>query len=171
MHHDVITQVDADDVDDFNHLIMLLSRYPAGKSIRVTVERIDDRGKMRVIQLQPTLFKKHIDTLRPAYATVPDPSWRGLSVDYITAIPQSATMADPIDVDGCVVTTEVEPDSAAKKAGLGRRWFISKVDNKRVSTPAEFFKAVEKKTGAVRLDVSYATQAGPVSKVITVPAS
>jgi serine protease Do len=173
--YDTITRIDDEEVEDFVHLIMLLSRMPAGKNVTVTVERWEAKtGKTRILQKQVSLFKKYIDTMRPAYATIADASWRGLSVDYITAIGFSLNSDDKaIDPDGCVVTTEIEPNSLAQKAGIGRRWFVSKVDNKRVATPAEFYKAVEKKTGPVRLEVKYSGgQWGEiVSESVTVPAS
>jgi serine protease Do len=167
--YDTITHIEGEEVEDFNHLIMLLSRLPAGKKIQVTVERTsgDKPGKSRVLQKQVTLFKKYIDTLRPTYATVVDPAWRGLRVDYTTALVPDFRREQYIDGSGCVGAIEVELNSPAWNAGLRPSCLISHVGDVRVTTPAQFNKAVENKTGSVRLrmiDTQGATS------VITIPA-
>ena len=167
--YDIITQVDGEDVTDANHLIMLLSRMPAGKRVRLTVERTDSDhpGRPRVLQKQVTLSKKYMDTLRPIYATVVDPAWRGLTIDYATATPSFTEKPGYLDPDGCLGVLEVERNSAAWKAGLRGGMFLSHVSDTRVTTPAQFAAAVEGKNGAVKLRL---TEAVNGSTVVSVPA-
>lgn len=166
--HDLITHVDGQEVTDANHLIMLLSRMPAEKEVRLTVERSDfDRpGKPRVLHRTVTLSKKYMDTLRPIYATVFDPPWRGLSMDYATATPSFTEKPGYLDPDGCLGVLDVELNSAAWKAGLRGGMFISHVGDTRVSTPAQFAAAVEGKTATVKLRL---TEAVNGSNVVSVP--
>jgi serine protease Do len=89
---------------------------------------------------------KRIVTDRP-------PSWRGIGVDYALAFDaaklaeQSATGA--IDPEGCVVVSEVDPDSPSWNAGVRSGMFISHVGDLRVSTPEEFRAAVQDAGGNV----------------------
>jgi S1-C subfamily serine protease len=77
------------------------------------------------------------------------PAWRGLHVDYPTArrryLPTSVLGAFPRGV----VVTAVDPGSPAAAAGFGETTFITKLNGRRVETPAEFHDATASLTGAV----------------------
>lgn len=163
---DVITHVDGEAVADSNHLIMLLSRLPAERKVKLTVERHDpDRRAPQVLTRNVTLSKKYMDTLRPTFASVVDPAWRGLVVDYATATPAFLERRAYVDPEGCLGVLDVDRSSVAWKAGLRPGMFISHVGDTRVSTPAQFFGAVEGKTGAVKLRLTDAVNDSPVVSV------
>ena len=73
-------------------------------------------------------------------------AWRGIRVDYATALDAErltqAIESGAYDPEGCVLVTEVEPDSDAWQAGVRPGMFISHVGGKRVTTPDEFRAAV-----------------------------
>jgi hypothetical protein len=79
-------------------------------------------------------------------ATVRPESWRGIRVDYATALDATAWMTaienGAYDPAGCVLVVEVEPNSAAWQAGLRAGMFISRAGGRRVTTPEEFRAAV-----------------------------
>lgn len=165
--YDLITHVDGHPVTDANHLIMLLSRMPAEKKVRLTIERLDSDhpGRPRVLQKQVTLSKKYMDTLRPIYATVVDPTWRGLTIDYATATPSFTEKPSYLDPDGCLGVLEVERNSPAWKAGLRPGMFLSHVGDSRVTTPAQFHAAIDGKMAAVKLRMTESINGSTVVSV------
>ncbi len=82
-----------------------------------------------------------------------DPAWRGLRVDYPTAVvddegrfPGGMTLADR-----AVVVTEVVEKSPAWEAGLRRGMLIAQVGGAPVGTPKEFAAAVARNAGPIQL--------------------
>ena len=106
--------------------------------------------------LNVTLAKKHIQTSRKAYSEVAEPSWRGMSVDHSTALPESVLShnLNKLDARGCVAVTDVSTDSSAWAAGVRTGEFVSEVDGRRIRTPQEFFAAVADKPGLVTLTLT-----------------
>ena len=90
---------------------------------------------------------------RPTIAT-DSQRWRGLTVDYTTAHPRFVELSLDADLDGCVVVTDVVPDSPAWNAGLRSGLFVSRVDGRRVKTPDEFYRLVNRQEGDTRLDLA-----------------
>jgi serine protease Do len=82
-----------------------------------------------------------------AIATVRPDAWRGIRVDYATALDAAAWMtaieSKAYDPEGCVLVAEVEQNSPAWKAGLRPGMFISHAAGRRVTTPGEFRAAVQ----------------------------
>jgi S1-C subfamily serine protease len=80
-------------------------------------------------------------------ASIRPDAWRGLRVDYATALEASelaqAFSGGAVDPEGCVLVTDVEEKSAAWNAGVRKGMFISHVGGKRVTTPAEFETAAK----------------------------
>lgn len=151
---DVITHVDGQIVEDRNTLLRILSSMPAETPVTLTVERGGGAaGRSRPLTLEATLSKKYVETLRPAFAEVAERSWRGLRVDYPSALPPplSAQAIQGLDREGCVAVAAVERDSPAWEAGLRGGECISHVGRQRVATPAEFYDAVDDVTGEVAL--------------------
>lgn len=148
---DVITHVDDQVVYDANDLIRQLSQAPAAAEVKLTVERAAGIGRPQTLTETVTLSKKHIAASRPIIAEVPDPTWRGLRVDYATAIPQFDERAGAVDAEGCVAVTEVQEGSSAWRAGLRPLHFISHVENQRVATPEAFFELVVSLDGPAQL--------------------
>src|SRR5690606_133005 len=82
-------------------------------------------------------------------------NWRGMQVDYSTAAPTAAidqaAMQNLVDPEGCVAVVEVAPGSAAESAGIKPGMFISHVGDQRVTSPDEFYEAVEGAADTVNL--------------------
>ena len=154
---DIITHLNNEPVFDDSQLFRQLSSQPVHAEVLLTVRRgaTDDR-QGRVLHLTAKLSKKYIETSRPAISQVAPRSWRGLTVDYATAIPP-VKLADNIgrlDPNGCVAVLTVERDSPAWLAGLRDAVFVSHVENKRVTAPGQFYAAVADAAGDVRLQVA-----------------
>jgi len=156
---DIITHVDGRPVFDSDSLILEVGRLPVMKNVRLTIRRGSERS-VRVMQPVVELSKKAPVAERPAVVTNGIRTWRGMRVDYATAMPgfQRRSYVGEIDPAGCVAVVAVEPDSPAFQAGCCRGVFVSHVAGRRVSNPDEFHAAVSKKTDPVSLRVS--TQTG-----------
>ncbi len=151
---DVITAVGDRPIADSNDLILELSKLAVGTTVDLTIERAGEGvvAKPRVLHRQVTLSKKYMDTPRPVFASVVDPVWRGLTVDYSTAVPNyNGPRLTFVDPEGCVAVTDVERSSTAWKAGLRPGMFIKNVGKTRVATPQEFRDAIGKEVGSVVL--------------------
>ncbi len=146
---DVVTHIDQQALYQPDDLMRIIGTLPVDAIIRLTVVR---RGQTVVRSAQ--LSKKRPTTYRKAIVTAELPSWRGMLVDYATAIPNFQRHALDVDPDGCVAIVEVERDSQAWKAGLRPAMFISHVEGVRVSNPREFFAAAAGRTGPVRVQMS-----------------
>jgi S1-C subfamily serine protease len=156
LEEDVITFVNQERVYDKSSLFRDLSRLPADESVRLTVERRDNpRDPPRILTATAVLSKKYLATTHPAYAQVREPTWRGMLIEYPSALPPEigAQGVQPADGDSCVAVAEVERDSPAWRAGMRRGEFISQVGSQRVRTPREFHAAVASEAGEVRLTV------------------
>jgi serine protease Do len=147
---DVITHVDGAEVHDANDLIRQLSAAPVKAEVQLTVERASG-GRPRPRTETVSLSKKHVAAPRPIVAEVEAPAWRGLRVDFATAIPGLDERAVGIDPDGCVAIIEVAAGSPAAGAELAPWRFISHVEDISVSTPEEFHAAVADREGPVQL--------------------
>jgi serine protease Do len=146
---DVVTHLDGRRVYDANDLFREVSRVPPGTRVEMRVIR--DRRTLPAMVVE--LSKKYLETTRRPVARVEDPKWRGLQVDYVTAIPGQTLplRLSDIPASGCVAVVNVEEDSPAWKAGLRRWTFISHVGDTAVDTPDEFHRAVAGQGGDVEL--------------------
>jgi serine protease Do len=135
--NDVITRVNDAPIRGGDDLMLSIGRLPAGSATRITLERGG-----RVFQRQVMLAKFPVQGT--TVVTTPEPSWRGLTVDYATALPefQARMNADEVPLDPCIVARDVALESPAWEAGLRRGMLISHVGNLRVETPDDFAKAV-----------------------------
>lgn len=143
---DIITAVDGAPIYDSDGLILRLGRLPPETVARLTVLR---DGDLRTISV--TLSKYAVRGRK--IVTAPEPAWRGLRVDYTTAVvddegrfPGGMTVTD-----GAVVVTEVVEKSPAWEAGLRRGMLIVRVGRTPVGTPKEFAAAVARSNGPVQL--------------------
>jgi serine protease Do len=131
---DVVTHIDGKVVHDNDDLFLYIGSLPAEHVAEITFERGSRRLTERV-----RLSKKYIKASRPVITTAAPRIWRGLQVDYATAIPLGTA---GIDLDGCVVVKDVELDSPAWRSGIRPGVFISHVGDHRVSNPEEFHTSV-----------------------------
>jgi serine protease Do len=160
--NDIITRVDDQAIHDGDDLMLNIGRLPAGRMTHITVER-----NGRVLERDVVLAKFPVQG--KTIITKPAPSWRGLTVDYATALIeyQSRVNYGDAPLEPCVIARDVVEGSPAWEAGLRRGTLISHVGNLKVETPEEFQKAVAGK-GA---DVVLRLTSGPTkTATITVPA-
>lgn len=150
---DVITRVNDEAVYDRNTLMYELGKQPVAAEIRLAVQRGAEIGRRgRVLEASAKLTKRHVSGARPPYSLVPDPSWRGMHVDYATALPQPLLrQVWPQIPAGSLAVLDVQRDSPCWKAGLRPGTLFSHVDGQAVATPDDFFAAVAEKSGAVRI--------------------
>ncbi|MHB0955243.1 MAG: trypsin-like peptidase domain-containing protein [Pirellulaceae bacterium] len=154
---DVITHVNHERVFDKNSLFRELSQLPADETVNVTFERREmPRQQPKTLTATAVLSKKYVASSQVPYAQVQDPPWRGMLVEYPSALPpQLSTQGlQAVDPEGCVAIAQVERDSPAWEAGLRRGEYISHVGTQRVSTPREFYAAVAQQPGKVRLQIT-----------------
>jgi len=154
--NDIITHVDGKRVYDRDTLMRELGGQPVDAKIRLTVERGTELGRRgRVLQTSVKLSKKHIQSSRPAFSQIEDPTWRGLRVDYGTALPPNllTRMLQGQVPLGSLAVIDVAGDSPAWKAGLRPGNLFTHVGDRQVSTPDEFFAAVAEEPGDVRIKV------------------
>ncbi len=146
---DVVTRVNDTPIFDADGLVLQVGKLPVESAVQFTIRRDDGEKKLRV-----ELAKYPVPG--PKVVTTPSPAWRGLRVDYATALipDQSRSPLSRIDPDGCVVVTEVEKDSPAAAAQMQVGMYISRVGSTPVHTPREFHAAVAGKSGDVPLKIS-----------------
>ncbi len=157
---DVVTHVAGRPIFDRDELFLQVGRLPVEAQVELTVLRENETQNIRVTLAKfPVRGEKVI--------TAPQPSWRGLRVDYATAlpidVPRPATAR--IDPDGCVTVIEVEKDSPAAAAGLQVGMYISQVGTTPVHSPRDFQAAVAGSSGDVSLRLSTSSD-GPDIRVV-----
>jgi S1-C subfamily serine protease len=146
---DVITRINDRPVQNKNDVFREVGSMSPGEVVELVVVR---RGRT-VGPIAVTLSKKLPVTARPSYCRIKDPLWRGMQVDYATAVPSEVLNSRRFDIDigGCVAVVEVEQDSPAWKTGLRRWTFVSHVGETRVADPEAFRQAVSGRSGDVDL--------------------
>ena len=160
--NDIITRVDDQPVRDGDDLMLNIGRLPAGHLTHITLERNGQVLKRDVLLAKYPVQGKTI-------ITKPAPSWRGLTVDYATALLeyQSRVNSGDAPLEPCVIAREVVEGSPAWEVGLRRGTLISHVGNLKVETPDEFQQAVAGKEAEVVLRLA----SGPTKTAsVTVPA-
>lgn len=159
---DVVTHVNGEPVHDADRLMLEVGKQPVESKVRLTVLR---RERQQRIEVELTKFPIRGQKI----VTAPQPSWRGLHVDFSTASIEHLQRVRRTDLlrDGCVFVADVERDSPAWKAELQPGMFVTHVGETRVRTPKEFRTAILGKDGAVELRVfSGDTTKGPETRVV-----
>ena len=154
---DIITHVNQQPVENRSELFRQLGQLPVKAKVALRVERGTTLQRAgRQLTLRAVLSKKYVESTRPAYAQEPDTVWRGLQVDYGTALPPEVFQqhGHKLDPEGCVAIVAVETGSASWNAGLRPGEFINHVGSKRISTPEEFWQVVSQQTGPVRVQLT-----------------
>jgi serine protease Do len=155
---DVITEVDGRAVETPDQLIMQISSHAPGERVQLSVLR-----EKKIVPVSVKLVKAYIPG--PRVVTSPAPSWRGVTVDYSSATPVlsqlprfggrgiESSFGEKFDPEGCVAVTAVEEGSPAFQAGLRPHEYLSHVAGNRVTTPQEFYDAVDKLSGSVEVRI------------------
>jgi serine protease Do len=168
---DVITHVNDQQVVDRNALFRELSRLPAGDVVALTVQRRESpRRAPQTVTATVALSKKYVDAGQAPFAREAEPAWRGLRVDYPSALPPQWNVPDGADATPTesVAVLDVARDSPAWRAGLRRGERITHVGSVRVATPADFYAAVAEQAGDVPLQVATG-QGDSIVRTVTDP--
>jgi len=143
---DLLTAVDEIELHDADELVWAVGRLPVESNVKLQIVR---DGRPRVLQ---AILGKYPVQGR-VITTAPRPSWRGMTVDYVTMLLDADIRSRgrllPV-AEGAAVTAVVE-DSPAWRAGLRRGMLITHVERQGVDGPKAFFAAVEKRSGEVQL--------------------
>jgi S1-C subfamily serine protease len=141
---DIVNRVGDQPVRDVDAVQLAVSAMPPAAATTIGYER-DGRAATATVTLgKLAVAGKKIVVKRPE-------SWRGIRVDYSTALEAAplaqAVASGALDAEGCVLVSEVEPQSIAWRVGVRPGMFISHVGGRRVATPAEFYDAAAKVAG------------------------
>jgi serine protease Do len=146
---DLLLEVNGEAIKTPDALQLAVGSMPPGAAAEVVYERQGQLHNTSVV-----LGKAYLEG-GDQIVSAKLPSWRGLRVDYATAIPadvlRQKASEGAIDVEGCVVVSEVEEGSVSWESGVRPYAFISHVGGKRVRSPAEFFDAVRDAADNVNL--------------------
>ncbi|MFZ1933218.1 MAG: trypsin-like peptidase domain-containing protein [Thermoguttaceae bacterium] len=143
---DVITAVDGAPLHDSDGLVLNVGKLPADAVTRLTVWR---GGTIRTVSVELSKYAVRGRKI----VTETDPPWRGLRVEYTTAVVDDEGRLRFISqaVQDAVAVVEVADGSPAAAAGLRRGMLITHVDRQPVRTPKEFALAVARNRGPVQL--------------------
>lgn len=163
---DVITHVNEMEIVSSNAMLRELSGRFADSEITLQIQRKPfPNSPYRKLELKVRLGKKKVDSKQPAIGINDFSNWRGIKVEYPTAISNLSANASKIDPKGCVVVVKVSRGSQGELGGIRELDFVSHVNGKRVSNPQQFFAAVESQTGPVELS-RVKGQDRPVEKIV-----
>ena len=157
---DIVTHIDGQQIFDADELVLRLGSMPVATEVNLTIDR---RGKRQVIPVTLTKYPVRGKQV----VTSPKPNWRGMRVDYITALPEFMQLARQgrFDPGGCVAIVDVQQDSAAWRLGLRPKMCIAMAAGRRVSTPEEFTRAVVNQRGVVELRLTVGRGEEPVRRI------
>ncbi|HEY5311151.1 MAG TPA: trypsin-like peptidase domain-containing protein [Pirellulales bacterium] len=140
---DIITHVNGEPIFDAYGLRLEVGKLPAASVATLTVER---GGRTFVEQV--TLAKYRVRGKQ--LATVREPDWRGLRVDFPSAV---LPVLDET-CESAVAVSEVTEDSPAYKAGLRVGMLVTHVGNTAVDNPDDFRREVAGLAGDVPLKIA-----------------
>jgi serine protease Do len=143
---DVITAVDGTLLHDSDGLVLNVGKLPADAVTRLSVLR---SGTMRTVNVELSKFAVRGRKI----VTATDPLWRGLRVEYPTAmVDEEGHLHGGGAVAGdAVIVIEVAEGSPSAAAGLRRGMLITHVDRLPVRTPKEFSLAAARNPGMVQV--------------------
>jgi len=153
---DIITHIANQPVDDIDDVQLAISAQRPGATTTIDYEHDGQPATANVTLAKLAVAGKKITTVRPD-------AWRGMRIDYATTL-EALALAEAIksgafDQHGCVLVTEVEPDSIAWRAGVRPGMFVTHVAGKRITSPEEFRAAVQNL--GEELDLKFTTPLSP----------
>jgi serine protease Do len=153
---DVIIEVDTETIHNRSDLFRELSRGAAGQVVTLRVQRSTSTGAVpEILTLQAELSKKYVAVSRPGYAMSAPSAWRGVDVEYATAVPPEISRSDAFSGrrGAKLAVLAVMPGSQSWKAGLRPGYGIQAVRNTPVETPDDFYQAIAGLNDSVDLTV------------------
>lgn len=142
---DAIVAVGDRRVQDMDDLFLAVGTLLAGSEPTVEYVRPPREHKKVTVKLA----KFYMPPDKKSIASNRGPAPRGLRVDYASTLVQRAV--GMIRIPPGVVVREVVPGSPADAAKLQVDRVITRVGDRTVNTPAEFYEEMEKSKGAVEL--------------------
>ena len=156
---DWLLQMNDRPIENREALFRELSRYAADSTLLLRVQRATQpSNQQEQLDLSVRLSKKFIATRRPAYSIQPAPSWRGMRVEYSTALPpemlRTSIRVQGGMAPGVIAVISVEPNTPAWRAGIRVGQILTSVNSMNVQSPTEFYESVQGKPNqAVPLQV------------------
>lgn len=143
---DVILAIGGEPVYDADGLMLRVGRLAPGTSTTVTVLQAEGRQVTLPVRLAKFFVRgENVET-------TPRLAWRGLQVDYATAVLGGPRLfGNPPPLEAPVAISAVEPQSAAWKAGLRPGTMISHVFQTAIDQPEAFHQQVLGRQGVVTL--------------------
>ncbi|MEZ6074897.1 MAG: trypsin-like peptidase domain-containing protein [Pirellulaceae bacterium] len=141
---DVIYQVDDTPVSDRSDLFRELSQAATGTQVNLFVHRVrPGRNAPDELHLPATLSKKPLNTRWPGYALNAPTKWRGMLVDYATAISSEWTrngLGGARRTPVKLAILSVDPDTPAWSSGLRPGYGLVSVQGTELQNPDDFYR-------------------------------
>jgi S1-C subfamily serine protease len=164
---DVIVRVSGEPTPDADALQRVVGGIPPGTDAFVEFRRDNAMQQTKVRVGKAFVVGDRVVTKK-------QPAWRGMRVDFPTAVPpmilQQKAQQGLLDPAGCVVISEVEPDSVSWRSGVRPYMFVSHVGGDRVTSPDEFYRAVATAPQSVKLKFTEGVASPPINAAAGVPA-
>ncbi|MGD0654515.1 MAG: trypsin-like peptidase domain-containing protein [Thermoguttaceae bacterium] len=146
---DIITAVDGAPIHDADSFVLSVGKLPVEAVAHLSVIR---DGRPRSIEVKLTKYAVRGKKI----VTAPDPLWRGLRVEYPSAMmnTEARSAGGQAFAGEGVIVAEVADNSPALKAGLQPGMIVTHVGRTAVNSPKQFSAAVEKISGPVDLSIA-----------------
>lgn len=155
---DTIVAVDQTPISGALDLLREMSRRPANQPAELVVARIiPPKDGQPIEKMTVRLGKKRLTTTRPAHQSVAPPEWRGVEVDFATALPPQLLIRTNVSRGPPVAVVDVAPDSAAWQAGLRSGQTIVSIAQQEVATPPDFYRIAKSQQGTVAIEIRTGT--------------
>lgn len=149
--HDRVVSINGMPVTDRADLMREIGKLAPEESASLQVIR---NGSPDLIPLSVVVGKWPVLDEEGIIASVPlHQPWRGLTVDYATGRSRFNAIGGA-GFPNAVVVTEVAPESSAARAQVEPGNFITRVNDRSVATPREFYAAVSELKGSVSLTLN-----------------
>ncbi|WP_164103362.1 trypsin-like peptidase domain-containing protein [Candidatus Laterigemmans baculatus] len=145
---DIVVGIDGQPITDAEVLFREMSRRPADAEVQLEVV---SPGRAERRTLTARLGKKRLALSRPGYSQVPEPSWRGMQVDFASALPPGRLLRSGVGRNGEAAVLRVDPDSPAWRAGVRPGQLLVEAAGEAVVRPEDFYAAVAQQEGVVQL--------------------
>lgn len=140
---DLITHVDGQQLFVADDMIRTIaSKSPEMTAVFAVARGFEDGRAAATSELSAVLTKRYLRSFRPQFGTAPEPSWRGMRVDYSTASPDFAFLGPAFDPANSVFVAAVDQESAAWNAGIRSGDYVTRVAGKKVGDPRRFYALV-----------------------------
>jgi serine protease Do len=146
---DIITAVGGRTIYEPDTLVLEVGKLPVEAVAELSVIR---DGRKRTVEV--TLAKYPVRGRK--VITTPAPAWRGLRIDYTTALVDDELQGESAGAafDQGVIVVEVEEGTPCWEAGLRRGMRITHVGHTPVNAPREFYAAVAGSAGPVEVQLA-----------------